>query len=101
MSVSCFNDSPRVYHVINETPKEVTETVLGDMHSRQLFKFKLFKKLKKAGLADVSQEQVDKSLNEGHVPSYLQLFIFSLFWNSQQPHSSWWKLDFQLGKHLA
>ena len=70
MSVSCFNDSPRIYHVINETPREVTETVLRDMHSRQLL-FKLFKKLKKASLANVFQEQVNKSLNEGHVPSYL------------------------------
>ena len=78
MSVSCFN--------------EFAETVLGDKHSRQLFKFKLFKKLKKASLANVFQEQVHKSLNEGHVPSYLQLFIFSLFWISQQPHYSWWKL---------
>ena len=35
---------------------------------------------------------MDKSLNEGHVPSYLQLFIFLLFWISQQPHYPWWKL---------
>ena len=56
MSVSCFD--------------EFAETVLVcDMHSRQLL-FRLFKKLKRASLANVFQE-VDKSLNEGHVPSYL------------------------------
>ena len=56
MSVSCFD--------------EFAETVLVcDMHSRQLL-LRLFKKLKRASLANVFQE-VDKSLNEGHVPSYL------------------------------
>jgi hypothetical protein len=147
-SVSCLADSPRVYHVKPDTPKEIIETILGDVHSKQLLaldqcgdcrkrslncstcKFcnsqsslvdmkelkllsehmwvepcsvdpgvsriwvnyplngdirdlygpglsnsnqmlgqskALFKKLKKAGLADAFQEQMVKSVNEGHM----------------------------------
>ena len=36
MSASCSTDSPRVYHVKAETPKEVIESILGDMNSKQI-----------------------------------------------------------------
>ncbi len=36
LSVSCLNDSPWVYHVKSDTPKEIIETILGDVHSKQL-----------------------------------------------------------------
>ena len=36
ISTSSLTDSPRVYHVKSDTPKEVIETILGDMHSKQL-----------------------------------------------------------------